>query len=140
MGSDTIKPKISNLPPPIYTEAKRRWGVNFYKGVVFTYGDTIHIANPKMLSADLEVHEREHISQQMTYPGGPEAWWKKYFDDKNFRINEELAAYRVQYQYVLKNFKTRFHEPKLNFYAVSLGTIYGLEISREEAKKLIENG
>lgn len=129
--------KISNLPPPCYAEAVKAFGVDFDKGVVFTYGDTIHLRHPELLTQDLIVHECTHIKQQAEI-GGPEKWWDLYIKNKNFRLHQELEAYKNQYQYVLRNENKRKHFSFLKFYAESLCKIYALDISVHQAMNLIK--
>ena len=132
--------KISRLPPPIYPEAVKKFSVNFFRdGIVFTYGDTIHICDPTKLTPDLIAHEGTHIKQQRDFPGGAEAWWRKYFDDPKFRLIEEIVAYRVQYQYVKLHYKNSYHEPKLEFFAKSLVKLYALKMDLDQARELISN-
>ena len=67
----SIEYKTSNIPPPVYERAKELWGVDFDKGTVFTYGDTVHSKSP--LSADLLAHELVHVRQQTLI--GRDEWW-----------------------------------------------------------------
>jgi hypothetical protein len=130
--------KISHAPPPCYREAQKKFGVNFFRsGVVFTYGDTIHFFKGN-LDPDLIAHESVHIKQHAAYPGGPAAWWRRYLDDGEFRLAQELEAYRAQYQFVLEHYKKKEHYRCLSFYAKSLCTIYSLNMSIQEAMDLIE--
>jgi hypothetical protein len=131
--------KISHSPPPCYEEAKKKFGVNFFRDrVVFTYGDTIHFYKGN-IDPDLIAHESVHIKQHAAYSGGPEAWWRKYLDDGDFRLSQELEAYRAQYEYILKYYKKKTHFDHLHFYAKSLCTIYGLKMTIEDAMNLISN-
>ena len=134
---------ITNTPPPewIVRAVKEKWGVEFEKGgVAFTYGDTVHLAGGD-IPADLAIHESVHVRQQAEF-GGPEAWWKKYLEDPEWRRGQELEAYRTQYQWVLKNIKGPNQRFKyLRHYAESLsGGMYGLKIPLFEAIQQIQRG
>lgn len=133
---------INLTPPPKELEEKLRAAfgesVDWKKNTVFTYGTNIYTRN--MLEEPLYRHEVLHVIQQMQMKGGPEAWWDKYFTDADFRLSQELDAYRVQYQVAKKFIKDR---NKLFMYlrdlAITLsGKMYGNLLSTREALKLIK--
>ena len=131
--------RISTKKPPahIYNKAVEKWGVDFNKGIVFTYGDVIHSKDP--IPQDLMVHELVHVKQHREYPGGPDAWWERYLDDDKFRYEQELQAYKKQYQWAKNNIKDR---EKLNkhlvHYAKCLsGEMYGKMATFNVAMKSI---
>jgi aminoglycoside N3'-acetyltransferase len=124
------------LPPKdIYDKAVKLFGANFNKGTTFTIGETIHCKDG--MTEDLLVHEKVHIKQQgKRY----RKWWDKYFNDKEFRLQEELEAYREQYKWVKENIKNRNQQSKyLLFFAESLsGKMYGNLIDKQEALRIIK--
>ena len=130
---------IKHTPPKngIYEKAKKKWNVDF-DSVVFTYGDTIHCKHG--LSKDLFVHERTHVRQQAKYKGGPKAWWERYLEDDQFRYDQELAAYKVQYRWVKEHVKDRMEAFRLlRHFASSLsGEMYGSLVSYQEASIAIK--
>lgn len=67
------------------------------KEIIVTYGDTYYCKVP--VRDDLLVHEETHMRQQVI-SGGPEEWWKKYYADPMFRLNQEIEAYRNQYLFL----------------------------------------
>ena len=73
--------------------------------IVYTYGDAVYTNNTP-LPKHLQVHEGVHMIQQEKI-GGPDIWWKKYGEDPTFRFEQELEAYRAQYQYFKANCKDR---------------------------------
>ncbi len=93
--------KCTIEPPPIYEEAIKVFGesVKMEKGTVFTYGDTCHTGSGSLPNW-LEPHEMVHVKQQGSDPAG---WWKRFFADKQFRMEQELEAYRTQWLWVKKN-------------------------------------
>lgn len=132
--------KISHLPPPIYKQAKEKFGVDFYKRGVFTYGDTIYFAKGN-LTPDIIVHEMKHMKQQVNV-GGPENWWKKYFEDEEFRLSQEIEAYQAQYKEVCIQTKDKEQRYKdLMFFVRTLMLIYDLNDldSNEIMKKIRGN-
>ena len=92
--------KTSNERPPNWDKLVELFGVE-WGAVVVTYGDTCYCEKP--LSADLEVHESVHMKQQKN----PKKWWKRYYKDLDFRIEQETEAYREQFKFIKRNTKDR---------------------------------
>lgn len=103
---------------------------------VYTYGENLYAPlGEKSVSADLLVHETTHSLQQGFEP---EEWWKKYYDDPKFRLEQELEAYWAQYQYI----KGRFGRPERRRALKKIcrdisSQVYGNMITFEEAMRLI---
>lgn len=127
--------KISDQIPPIYEECAKRFGVKWGQGIIMTYGDTVYCKFP--ISKDLEVHEATHIEQQAKI--GKEIWWKKYFDEPEFRLSQEKEAYLNQAKWIKKNIKDRELKFKLlNKIATDFSSsIYGNIITKQEVLDLI---
>lgn len=128
--------KLSDRKPEIYQKCHDKFGVEWDKGIIITYGDTVYTKNPALVSPDLVVHESTHIRQQQEM--GPEAWWDLYLKDKKFRLSQELEAYRNQIAYIRKNYtrKTRrYLELKL---ASDMATLYGNMCTKEEALEMLK--
>jgi hypothetical protein len=146
MTTQTNTPKIevniSLTPPPNMLEITKAFGVKWGGDTVFTYGDTIH-SNTTDLPANLIIHEMVHMKQQREFEGGVEAWWEKYLVDEDFRLQEELLAYRTQYQYLIA---TMIKYPReiykmLEFFGKSLASnTYRLKnMNKWKAMLLIKN-
>lgn len=124
--------KISHELPPVYDRCVELWGVSF-DNTVWTYGDTIYCKN--MPSDNLLAHELVHVKQQTLI--GADEWWMKYFADPEFRLSQEVEAYRAQY----KHFPTNNREIKarvlVQFAQALSGEMYGKIITFGEAVKLI---
>lgn len=135
---DTIDFYITKVPPPIYHRAERAFGVRYFRDdVVMTYGNTIHLHRPNILTDDVIEHECVHMKQQALI--GEIDWWEKYFADENFRMEQELEAYRHQYAYILDHFPKHMHSHRLDFLADSFARIYGLKgMTVEQAKAEIQ--
>lgn len=129
-----ITPKFSNEKPPVYETAHRLFGADWDDGAVFTYGDTIH--SKERIFPDFLIHELMHVRQQLEM--GKEKWWKRYFEDAEFRKTEEVEAYRAQVDYINRTVKSREHAYKMkHFLAGCLSRDYGLDIPSSQALKLI---
>ena len=125
---------ISHELPPVYDRCVQLWGVSF-KNTVFTYGNTIHTKND--LSNDLLAHELVHVRQQTKMD--KDEWWMRYFADPQFRLEQEVEAYRAQYKWFVNNLTDREGIAKMLVWLASLlsGEMYGKIISRGEAIKLL---
>ena len=125
------------LPPEhIYKRCVDKFGVDFFAGAVFTVGNTIYSLNK--LSKDLLAHELTHVKQQALM--NPNEWWDKYIDDADFRLSQELEAYRTQWEYA-KNEQSRQYRKQLKPHILKTisGKMYGNMISKAEAEGLIMN-
>lgn len=127
--------KILNTYPPNIKEIREHFDVP--DNAIFTYGDTIYNPNDVAISKSLMKHEATHTKQQ---GDDIEGWWKRYFDDTDFRLSQELEAYQVQYRSAKGRIKNR---EELNKYLHSMamdlsGKMYGSMIPFFEAYKLIK--
>jgi hypothetical protein len=73
---------------------------------VFTYGNTVYAPGHDWIDNALAVHEGVH-SQRQEEGVGPLKWWELYLQDPQFRLTEELVAYRAQYKYFCKQVKAK---------------------------------
>lgn len=108
---------------------------------VFTWGDTVfapQLAPGSELPPDLMVHEEVHEKQQ---GNDPEDWWRKYLDDPDFRLEQELQAYGVQYAWVnALDVKRDGKDKFLDMIAGDLSSpMYGLHLTHAEAVSKIRN-
>ena len=122
--------------PPNIKKIKKYFNVP--KNAVFTYGDTIYNPNKAIIDEHLEKHEEVHTKQHGNDPSG---WWERYFQDKEFRLSQEAAAYRVQYQSAKNVVRDREWLNKyLHKMAFDLSShMYGNIISHQDAVRLIIN-
>lgn len=84
--------------PPNYDKIKEAFDIE-NKPVVFCYGKYLYNPSGGIVPPDLIEHESTHCRQQN---GDPEAWWDRYISDKNFRLAQEVEAYRNQYKYICR--------------------------------------
>lgn len=127
--------KFSKEKPPIYGECVKRFGVNWNKGVIFTYGDTIHckhkISKPKI------AHEKTHVKQQLDY--GVENWWYRYFEDDQFRLDQEIEAYKSEIVWINQNLKgLKLKQDLIEQILFDLSSsMYGSIVTYQEARNLL---
>lgn len=129
--------KISKSFPPNYKQIKEV--LNPPAGTVYTYGETIYAPGiPFDLAPDLIVHEETHERQQGDDPHG---WWSVYLQKPEFRLDQELQAYRNQYRYFAEhNGRTQAFN-FLKQIAMDLGgPMYGGIISYMTAMQIIKSG
>lgn len=110
------------------------------KNVVFTYGDELYNPSGVEIPRNLEIHEEVHTKQQGILKAGIEQWWDRYLEDEQFRLEQEVEAYKAQYEYVKNHGADRDTKREfLRHIAQDLsGPIYGHMVSFEQAKQLIK--
>ena len=86
--------KISYNKPPIYDAAHAVFKFDPNHPPCFTYGNTLY--NPSRLTLDefFMAHEEVHALQQTN----PAEWWNSYLSNPEFRKEQEVEAYYVQYK------------------------------------------
>jgi hypothetical protein len=127
---------IEDYPPNYETICEAIPSVKDKKDVVFTYGDTIYNPYGGEIQDHLDLHESIHEKQQAEI--GIEAWWNKYLSDKKFRLEQEVEAYHVQYQFVFKEYGRAVATVFLREIANDLsGGMYGNVLDRKQARKAI---
>jgi hypothetical protein len=128
--------KISYSRPPNYDEILAAFPTAAKVGVVFTFGTIVYNPSRSALSPHIIAHEQLHSVQQIS---GADAWWRRYIDDRDFRLHEEILAYRVQWQSFLASKHNR-HMKRGHFkhiVDVLSGPLYNFDISSAKAEKLI---
>lgn len=130
--------KIVVAYPPNIEEIDKVFNVKNTKGIVYTYGDILFNPDNGYIDVTLMVHEETHTSQQGNDPKG---WWDRYMTDVNFRLSQEIEAYKNQYKkfcelFIDKNIRFKF----LRKIASDLsGPMYGNIINVNEAMKAIKD-
>jgi hypothetical protein len=84
--------------PPRYDEIVAAFPAAATMRPVFAWGDAIY--NPHRIQIDqhLLAHEGHHGMTQHPAVGGPDAWWDRYLVDPEWRVEQELEAYIIQYK------------------------------------------
>lgn len=128
---------LYQLPPNYEDICSHIPAVRKTKTIVFTYGDTVYVPSGQPMPDDLAAHEAVHVERQ----SNPAEWWAKYLVDVQFRLDEELAAYRVQYAYAVEHYGRDHRRALLTHMTKDLsGAMYGKLITRKEAIALITEG
>lgn len=87
--------EVFEYPPNIESIRKV---FTFTRKVIFAYGDILYNPDHVRLDPYIIAHEEVHQMQQAAMTGGVEEWWKQYLLSPNFRLMQEIPAYREQYR------------------------------------------
>ena len=125
----------STLPQSVKDALFKVWKGTFPKNlddICYTYGDACYTNNP--LSRDLVKHEEVHSKQQAREGMTPDLWWQNYGDSEEFRYEQEVEAYNVQYNYLKASVGERKAFSAVKIMAKDLSSeMYGLSVSYEKA-------
>lgn len=97
--------KISTKIPAIYKTLHKKFGATWDDLIIICVGDTVYTKDPSILREDLLVHEKVHEVQQRVE--GSAGWWNKYIEDPQFRLSQEIEAYKIQAHWVRENINDR---------------------------------
>ncbi len=117
--------------PPILDKILKA-GMKPQKTTIFAYKGKIYNPSGVDIPADILVHEEVHLKRQ---EGAEDDWYDKYLTDKEFRLNEEILAFREQYKFYCemvrdRNLRARY----LHSLAKNLSSeVYGGIIKLDEA-------
>lgn len=145
-----MKQLIENPPEWIMQGCMNSFRVD-PKHTVWTYGDTLYNPGDIYVPDHLMAHEQTHSVQQDKYfeeaadaytvtAAGKDAWWKRYLADPEFRLEQELQAYAVQYAFFCEHKRDRNERFRFALQlARSLsGPLYQLPITLSDARKAIQ--
>ncbi len=121
--------------PKIFPELQARFGVKWEDGIIIAYEGKIH--SKEVPEAQKWIHEEVHLKRQAEI--GNEIWWKSFIESDQFRLEEEVLAYRAEVSFLKKNIKNReviFHMTRELALALS-SDIYGNIISPQDALKML---
>jgi hypothetical protein len=121
--------------PPVYDLICERIGVPV-PGAVITYGDTMYSLRNVHVDVGLRAHEEMHAAQQELF--GVDAWWERYTTDREFRLLQEVEAYRRQYLVYRNGLPRKIWRELLRKLSKDLsGPLYGYLVKRQAAEDLI---
>lgn len=80
--------------PPMWEEIRAAFPrAAAQKGVIFSWGRKIFNPDNVRLDAGLIAHEAVHGQRQGTEEMHVKDWWRRYIDDRQFRLDEEIPAH-----------------------------------------------
>lgn len=122
--------------PPNIEELRKHFTLK--DSIVFTYGNKLYNPGHGNIDVHLMIHEQTHSRQQAKYLT-PAEWWGKYIKDPQFRLSQELEAYRNQYRSFIVGKDRNRTFLFLHGIAQDLSSgMYGNAISYDKAKELIK--
>jgi len=132
-----MKIKISKKKPLIFWILKWKYSVK-WGTLVIAWGNTIY--SGENFSDDLYVHEITHLTRQRYSKLRGLIWWWKYLKNPQFRMNEELEAYRNQWKFIKKTVQDRNKRSVLLEHIVASfsGKMYGNIITPYHARRMIQ--
>lgn len=119
--------------PPNFDELARIFPI-VGQGVIFSWGDVIYNPQNTKITPWLFAHEAVHQYRQQ---GGVEAWWRKYVDDLEFRLLEEILGHRAELAKVVEMGMNRQQRRQVSRRIAKrlAGPLYGRLISPAKALK-----
>jgi hypothetical protein len=127
--------KIIKDYPPNIEEIQKTFGRKAIANAVFTYAPHVYYPDGRELPEHLVAHEQTHLGQQGDKPA---EWWGRYLVDPQFRLEQEVEAYRVQYQNALETLPRKTRRQLLQQISRDLsGPLYGYIINFDQAKEAI---
>ena len=114
---------------PYLVEYKKKFSVD--DQTVFPYKGDIYLNYS--LPPDIYVHEVAHLEQQNKI--GADKWERQYLDNPQFRLEQELQAYRVQLRIVNKytKDKNKRNEARVKCAQALSSSLYGNLLNFNEA-------
>lgn len=124
--------------PPMYDEIRAAFPQIRGRKPFFAWGNIIYTPFGGDLTRSLIEHEGEHGARQAQDITG---WWRRYIDDPEFRLHEELLAHRVEYRSLMgSTTNRRQRRMALKLVAGRLsGPFYGRMMTLARAKEAILN-
>lgn len=129
---------IIDQPPIIYKRLRKEFHVSWEDGVIITYFPHIYWRGGDQLPQEKVAHEKVHLRQQEKLT--PEVWWDRFFTDKEFRLQQEVEAYKSEIEYLRRMVPDRNKRFKMiQSIAKDLsGFIYGNMCTYQEAMILLK--
>lgn len=133
----------SHTRPPLYDEIVAVFSRAAGPGVIFCWGNTMHVPRPVLAAVppELVAHEQVHALRQ---GHDPEAWWRRYLVDEAFRLNEEFPAHAAEFRALCTMHRHKWNDARAmrrvfgaRIAAKLASPLYGDMISIADAKALL---
>ena len=133
-----IESEVVVAYPPNIEKINDVLGVKSNKNAIYAYEDKIYSPFGDDVSYDLHVHERVHFRQHRDF-GGSDLWWDRYLEDIEFRLDQELEAYRAQLAWVNENMNRQVRRDTFDHVCKSLSSkMYGNLLTKKQAGNLLK--
>lgn len=129
--------KISTEKPACWDRLEKQFNVRWESGIIVTYDGVIHTQSG-VLAPDFLAHELVHVKQQEGK--NPEEFLERFLTDRDFRLEMELPAYRVQVAFLRA---TIVHDPdelfvRIHKLAKNMAANYDNMVTLEQAIILLQ--
>lgn len=106
---------------------------------IYTVGKTIYTSSIASIGQDIMLHESQHARQQAAAAPilGVLVWWVRYLLSTQYRLNQELDAYRHQYRWMRPSDKNAAARYAVALAGVLAGPLYGRVIDFQAARQAI---
>lgn len=124
--------------PPLYDEIANAFCLHGRTDLVFSWGDCAYNPHGLEIPAEIRVHEAIHGQRQGS---GQQVldWWRRYIEDPNFRLREEVYAHRAEYRWLVGNGNRRQRRRALKSVAAKLASpLYGPVCTAASARSFLE--
>lgn len=130
--------------PPMFDLIDQTFLVRGQK-VIYCWGDKIYNPMNVEVGPHLHLHEAVHSAQQ---GGNPEAWWIKYCEDRQFRLEQEIPAHIAEFKYFssqphaddpMPGFRSKREYWRLRIAQKLSHPVYGGIITTSKAKHILAN-
>jgi len=122
--------------PPVWDEIRVAFpGVARFRPI-FAWGPLIYNPFKIDVAPALIAHEEVHGERQMPDVKG---WWRRYMDDMDFRLAEEIPAHVVEYQFMCRTGPRQARRRALKEVSLKLASpLYGKLLTRSMAADRIQ--
>lgn len=131
---------VNGRPPePMLTLIDQTFPLARQWKVLYAWGKTIFASNGALCGPEKVAHEAIHMIRQ---GNDVEGWWKRYCQDVEFRLQEEIPAHVAEYLFLCESDSSRpARRRSLADVAKALASpLYGHMLTPEKAKRLILDG
>jgi len=135
--------KIVHALPPNFDAVVTAFPLVRDRAVFFTFGGTIYNPAGVPIPDAIMLHEAVHMDRQ---GDRVEAWWRRYLEDPEFRLAEEVPAHRAELDWwarqpginqPVRGFRSLFEYHKFEVARRLSSPLYGRLISLSKAKRLL---
>lgn len=126
--------------PPLWDEILLAFPGAAQPGVIFSWGDRIFNPYGVPLPPSIIAHEAVHAEQQSNIVAGVVAWWRRYMDEPDFRLAQEIPAHQAELEVLCNESKSR-NERRFHIKIVAsrlCSPLYGRMISMDRAKAALK--
>lgn len=126
--------------PPNYDAIAAAFPIRAKRGVIFSFGPVIYNPHNVPIAPHFLAHELAHGMRQGVDAVTIGDWWKRYIDDREFRLAEELVAHIAEYRCLAEGGGRNQRRTAAKAVAARLSSpIYGRMIGRNEALRALRS-